>query len=150
MTITRHPDWQKLLVQFIAANERVRFQYGTTDCVMFGLDAIKSITGIDALPEIRGAYTSQKTFKRWLDNRGYVSIEDCVCRIAENWQLDEVPIEFMAPGDVALNRDKNGHTGLAISWQGRPVTRHRRGFIVPAHNVVRAWRIEFPAGELNG
>ena len=71
MGLTRKPDWQTCLAQYLSDEARRPFVYGASDCALFAAGAIEAMTGTDTADEWRGKYTTLKGGLRALRRSGH-------------------------------------------------------------------------------
>lgn len=140
--ITRHPDWQKLLKQYVTQAEARPFVRSQCDCVMFALDAVKVMTGMDMCPSARGAYSSRAGASRWIKGQGARSLEEYARRIAIQYRLEETDPMFCAVGDIAVVHSGDIGQSLAIRWISGFITKPagKSGLSV-SHDPIVCWRL---------
>lgn len=140
--LTRHPSWQNLLRQYVAHTEPLPFARGRLDCVMFALDAVKTITGVDLCPDARDAYDTRAGAVKFLRSRGVDTLQEFAMQGTQKFGLPLIDPELAMPGDLALV--KSGDIGHALA------IRYVRGFITKAvgqrglatvDEAVMCWRV---------
>jgi len=57
--MTRFPDWEQRLTDYIASVRMRPFEWGQHDCILFACAAAEAQTGRDAAAEYRGKYTDK-------------------------------------------------------------------------------------------
>lgn len=55
--MTRLPDWEQSLSDFVTQNYNRKFQFGQHDCILFACAAVEAMTGEDPAAEYRGRYS---------------------------------------------------------------------------------------------
>lgn len=58
--MTRLPDWERRLAEYIAEARDRRFAWGEQDCILFAAGAALAMTGHDIAAEYRGQYRNRK------------------------------------------------------------------------------------------
>lgn len=94
--LTRLPDWQARLSDYLAASHSAAFVPGTLDCALFAAGAIEAQTGVDLAADWRG-YATLEDGLNGLIKAGF---DDHIALCAA--LLDEVPIGQARPGDIAV------------------------------------------------
>lgn len=131
--MTRHPQWEARLHEFVAARHGKPYAWGKHDCLMLAADAVKAVTGKDHARGHRGKYNSHAKAYRYLKQAfgvespeglldklfpqkrvGFAGVGDLVlCHVdaAEGESAigaGDVPGIVVAPGDVALVAGEHG------------------------------------------
>jgi hypothetical protein len=60
----RLPDWETRLAAFLEPLRLRAFAWGKHDCCIFTAGAVEAMTGVDAMAEFRGRYSTQIGAKR--------------------------------------------------------------------------------------
>ena len=68
--MTRLPDWEDRLHEFLNENAAREFSYGEWDCALFGANAVLALTGVDFAKNFRGRYQSAAGAVRALAEHG--------------------------------------------------------------------------------
>lgn len=68
--MSRLPDWEQRLGEFMAANRDREFAYGQWDCILFACAAAEALTGRDEAADFRGRYKTAKGARAILRERG--------------------------------------------------------------------------------
>jgi hypothetical protein len=101
--LTRYPDWQAKLGNFLVANAKRSFRYGEFDCCLFVADAVRVMTGVDLAQHFRGRYTSRSEAReRMALFCGEASVERVAAKVASAHGLDRVSPREAARGDMVL------------------------------------------------
>jgi len=140
--LVRHPDWQKLLAAYLKVAEQRDFERGECDCCTFALDAIKTMTGVDLLPSLRGAYSTGNGARRYIAEQKCSSLEDLARRLAVQYRLEEIPAMFSMVGDVAVVKTGDIGQSLAIRWTRGFTTKAvgKRALVMVADPII-VWRV---------
>ena len=144
MPLTRKPDWQTLLEQFLRDHQYRPFRYGVWDCCLFVCDAILEMTGTDPAAAFRGKYSSRKqALTAIYEQTGRKSIESIVEQVTDDLQMPEIRTNRAARGDVVLiERPRelsiglvalNGYELIVVSQQGL--------WRLPPTHGLRAWQV---------
>lgn len=103
--MTRHPDWQKRLTDYLRAIHQHPFEYGRFDCALFVAGAVKAMTGVDPMRGMRG-YRSRSAGMRAARAKGHADHIDMTATL-----FPEVLPSLAGPGDIAVI---DGTTGPAL------------------------------------
>lgn len=60
VAMTRIPDWEMKLSNFMTANQHRPFEWGAWDCILFATAAAAEITGVDRGANYRGRYSNRE------------------------------------------------------------------------------------------
>lgn len=136
----RLPDWDARLAAYLEPLRVRAFAWGSHDCCTFTAGAVEAMTGIDPIPEFRGAYTDAIGAARALRTVGQGTLAAT---------LDQ---KFAAIAPALAQRGDIVMTGglLGICWGGFVMVVGREGeregllrldraqWIEP-----RAWRVQY-------
>lgn len=149
--MSRHPQWEPRLVDFIAANVARPYKYGQHDCLLFAANAVKAVTGKDHGRGHRGKYKNAASASRYLRGLGFGSPEELLDSL-----FDEKPVGFAQRGDLVLagdgiaavcmgafalsvGQDPSASSGQAPSTSSGQA---RDGLVsIPRSDWVKAWRV---------
>jgi hypothetical protein len=106
--MSRVSDWETRLSEYIASKRSVTFEWGVEDCCTFSAGAVEALTGVDPVPEYRGAYSTALQSARVLDGKTMEEVLDS--------KFDEVPIGFAQRGDLVLMDDCVGVVAGDYAW----------------------------------
>jgi hypothetical protein len=106
--MNRVSDWEMRLSEYIASKRSVIFEWGVEDCCTFSAGAVEALTGVDPVPEYRGAYSTALQSARVLDGKTMEEVLDS--------KFDEVPIGFAQRGDLVLMDDCVGVVAGDYAW----------------------------------
>lgn len=95
--MTRLPDWQTRLTDYLAGAARRPFEEGAHDCALFAADAVRAMTGRDLAAEWRGSYASTRAGLKALARAGY---RDHVALAGAHFTAK--PVALANPGDLAV------------------------------------------------
>lgn len=142
--LTRRPDWQTRLANYLAAQQRTPFRYGVLDCCLFACGGVQAMTDVDLAVNFRGTYTTRKTAMdaiRAYCGRG--SVEALAVAMAAEHGIEEIAANYASRGDVvSLGVGMRATLGLIAMHGTEIIAPHTRGLVrVPRHLAVRAWRI---------
>ena len=140
----RRSDWQRVLDEFLRANQDRRFEYGKWDCCLFVCEAIIAMTGVDLADSYRGAYANRAGALQAIGEQlGTASIQSVAAHAAAAHHMPEVPVPHAHRGDMVLvARGRDYSLGL-VALNGREVivTSKRELWRLPLSCAVRAWRV---------
>jgi len=94
--MTRLPDWQARLTDYLRSVARQGFAYGRHDCCTFTAGCVAAMTGVDPMRGFRGYRTLAAGLRR-ADARGHV---DHIAFVAT--RFEECPPSFAQAGDIAV------------------------------------------------
>lgn len=108
----RTQDWPERLTQFIEANAKRSFAYGTWDCALFAASACDVMTGDDPAREVRGAYTTADgALRTLLRHFGAWSVGGLADRLLGG----RIPVALAQRGDIVLlNTERGDALGVCI------------------------------------
>jgi hypothetical protein len=106
--MNRVSDWETRLSEYIASKRSVTFEWGVEDCCTFSAGAVEVLTGVDPVPEYRGAYSTALQSARVLDGKTMEEVLDS--------KFPEVPIGFAQRGDLVLMDDCVGVVAGDYAW----------------------------------
>lgn len=69
----RIEDWPERLLAFIDARREMPFAWGDNDCCTFAADAVREMTGVDPMAELRGRYDSARSAARRVEEAGGIA-----------------------------------------------------------------------------
>lgn len=141
--MTRLPDWQSRLSEYILVNARRPFQYGELDCGLFVAGAIHAMTGVDVAAELRGYSSRREAFDRIAAACGSRSMAKIADHLAAKFGILEISPAFAQRGDpVQLERGAKAKLGV-VGMNGYEVLiPYRDGLLrVPKRLALRAWHI---------
>ena len=142
--MSRRPDWQSALGEFLIANQARPFAWGQWDCCLFVADAIRTITGADLACGLRARYSSLRE-ARWILRARYgsASIERSVAKLFSVAELPEVSPRFAHRGDPVIARGGSDFQVGVVGLNGSIVINSEtQGLIeIPRTLAVRAWHI---------
>ena len=140
----RRSDWQRVLDEFLRANQGRPFEYGKWDCCLFVCDAIAEMTGIDLAAPYRGQYSTRVGAMRAMRKQlGTASIQAVAANAAATHHMPEAPVPLAHRGDMVLvGRGRDYSLGL-VALNGRDaIVASKRGlWRLPLSRAVRAWRV---------
>jgi len=143
--MSRHPQWEARLADFVAENMARPYAWGSWDCVLFAADAVKAITGEDHGRGHRRKYKNSVGAFRYLKELGFDSPEALIDSV-----LEEKPVGFAGRGDLVLTEDgipalSMGAFALSVGQEGN----HEGLVRVPREQWVKAWAVgEHHSGKL--
>lgn len=141
-TLRRFEDWPGALAIFLESRRSTPFEWGRNDCVLFALDGVQAITGLDAAADIRGKYsTALGAAKRMKTLYGHPSLSEAATNFAVRWGGQEISTTMAGRGDIVLFRSEARISlGLCVGryFVGAGVACM---ISVPMKLAERAWRV---------
>lgn len=132
----RQQGWERILYEFIAARERMAFDWGKHDCCLFAADCVQAMTGIDHAAPFRGKYSTEGKAKALL--KPYGGIIGYLIAIFG----DCIPVSMARRGDVVAVETAHG-TALGICTGAVSVHAGTHGLVrISTLEAISAWRIE--------
>lgn len=104
--MTRRPDWERRLADYLAGCSGARFLWGRLDCALFAAGAVLAMTGTDPAATYRGRYSTATGAARALRRYGQGTLEATIDAL-----FPERPIGFARRGDLVLH---NGAVGVCV------------------------------------
>lgn len=132
----RVADWERRLHDYLVDHAGARFVWGELDCCLFAAGAVEAITGVDPMPEYRGAYDSEETAKSALKTIGKGTLTKTI-----DANFKRVPVAFVHRGDVVM---AGGMLGVCIGADALFVGQEgdREGLVrFPRGDWSRAWKV---------
>lgn len=142
--LSRKPDWQSKLQQFLLESVALRFSYGEADCCLFVADAVLAMTGSDIASPYRGMYSSRdEALSLARTETGARSVAAVVASGLERAGLPNIDVSLAQRGDVVLIRRQRDFSLGLISLSGREILAlGRQGIVkVPLSRAVSAWHV---------
>ncbi len=143
----RLDGWEKDFNQFIADRMHCELVWGKHDCCMFVADSIKSITGVECAVYFRGKYSTQAGAYKKIKSYAGGGVAEMMAKIAEEYSLNEIGINYAGRGDVALcvvdtHIGDNVEVLGVLTGDGRIMIAGRDGLVANKKSVgVKFWRI---------
>lgn len=136
--MARTENWEGKLHDFMQKYSHGKFRWGHRDCVVFGNEVIKLLTGIDLRQKSKHKWKSKRdvnaintTPGRWLD----------LVEIALNEHFNEINPKLAQRGDVVVIPTQDG-PGMGIIYAGKVTVLAREGLLyMPVSSAIKAWRI---------
>lgn len=132
----RLPGWEAALTAYVEQYRHHPFQWGQHDCLLFGVGAVRAITGADPIGD-RYIYRDPETAAALLRDDGHASLQDCVTAHLG------APIRHLQAGrgDLALV-DVSGVRALGVVLGERIACPGPDSLaFVPLDAAVACWRI---------
>lgn len=95
--MSRHPQWERRLAAFVAANANRPHKYGSFDSLLMPAAAVEAVTGVDHGRGHRGKYRSFASAIRHLGKLGFTSHEEILDSL-----FDTKPVGYAQRGDLVL------------------------------------------------
>lgn len=95
--MSRLPDWERKLGEFIAVNMAREFEWGQWDCILFATACATEITGTDLAIDFRGAYDDRIGSARVLRELG----KGTLLRTVDAY-FDRKPVGMAQRGDLVM------------------------------------------------
>lgn len=135
--IERLPDWRTRLDAYLAECEPLPFLYGFNDCATFAFGAVREMTGVDVVADVRGGYTTDVGALRKIRKLGHADLVSFAGAYLP-------PTDRGREGDVAVMDGPEGH---ALGIFGRGVVhgvRPDKGLCVSYDEPVAAFAVPYP------
>lgn len=149
----RLPRWPEKFEEFLRGRLNTPFKWGRNDCCLLVADSIQVLTGKDMAGFFRGRYNTRaqafKLIKEFCDG----SIAELFEKIAEIYELPEIPASDMVVGDIGLikavpldpiaGKLSNGLTIAIKSFDDMIMLSPGKDGLVLSKNpeVIKAWAI---------
>ncbi|MGD9738129.1 MAG: hypothetical protein AB7O56_11660 [Bauldia sp.] len=133
----RSPEWRPSLEATINRYSASNFAWGNSDCVLFALDVIQSVSGRDLYREERGAYSDEKSADARLAANGFAIPEDVIAA-----HCPEIPVASAEEGDLGVVNTGKGTTLCVfkddgvLAWTFRGLRRLDRAAVLRAYRVA--------------
>ncbi len=126
------------LKQFLDAQLKASFSWGTNDCALFAADWVLERTGVDYASEFRGTYNTESGSIEALNRLSYDSLSSALHdRLGE-----PLSSKYQAQrGDIALIETSQGLACGVVTAHGVVCRGYRKLAVLPMGNIVFAWRI---------
>jgi hypothetical protein len=104
--MTRNPNWEQLLADFIHERHSMPFKWGSNDCCMFASDWALLATGVDPAKDFRG-YKSKIAAERILAGQGVADVGGLVDKVCGAYLVGK-PLLMANRGDWVLGQRGEG------------------------------------------
>jgi hypothetical protein len=142
--LTRLPNWQTRLSEYLSANRDTSFRYGEHDCCLFSCSAIQMMTGTDLAEWFRGKYSTRKQALELIKERtGHTGVGAIAQYAAAEFGMSSVSVSLAQRGDMVLvGKGPNAILGI-VSLSGADVMcLNKHGIVrVALEHVTAAWRV---------
>ena len=139
----RPETWPQMLAAYLAQARATGFVWGRHDCVLFGANWVRELTGTDPLKGYRGRWSSARGAARVIAGLG-APLGDLVADTLTAAGFEEVPPARAGRGDIVLGDMTRGLTvGIVGDHRACFLTEDPRvpfAFLEP-RRCARAWRI---------
>jgi ferric-dicitrate binding protein FerR (iron transport regulator) len=105
----RYPDWEARLAAYLDSVRVRPFEWGTHDCCLFAAGAVEAMTGVDPMPEFRGAYSTQRGARRALATHGASKLS-----LTLDTKFARVPASLAHRGDIVMHAGAIGIAGAGF------------------------------------
>ena len=145
--MTRVPDWQTKLADFIHSRLRTPFAWGSQDCALFACDCVKLMTEVDLAEDFRGKYTDARSAIAVIRNYAAGAIDALAEKKAAEFGLPAIDVNMASRGDVVLilqDTDPENMLALGIvGMDGRSAACAGPDGLrfVPRSSWLKAWKI---------
>lgn len=141
-------DWHHKLHDYLVANSKTPFKWGSFDCALFTAGAVQAMTGVDTASDFRGKYSDEAGAKVTIASVTGVAngtVEDVVVYAAKKYGFSEIKKGVLCAqrGDVVVFGEPtspaigivhlDGFNCLFVTDKG--INK------IPLRKVRRAWRI---------
>ncbi|MBS4049068.1 MAG: hypothetical protein KG075_22175 [Alphaproteobacteria bacterium] len=142
MPLKRFDNWPALQASFIEQRRSIPIIWGQNDCVLFSLDQVAAITGLDAAADIRGKYNSAMgAARRMKALYGSPDLSVAATKFAARWGGIEIPTAVCGRGDLVLHRSPEG-PALGVCVGRQFVSPGENGLVwLPMKLALRGWRV---------
>lgn len=111
MEISKIPNWERSLFDYIQAAETRPFLWGNFDCCLFPAGAIESMTGYDPAAIFRGTYSTEEEASEMLEQAS--GMQGMAASMLEPIGLVTIPPAYAQRGDIGC---------LSLSFQQGLIT----------------------------
>lgn len=142
--LTRRPDWQSKLQQFLIESISLRFSYGEADCCLFVADAVLAMTGTDIAASYRGKYSTREEALTLAEREtGKRSVAGIVKYGLNQAGLPIIAVSCAQRGDVVLVRRHSDYSLGIVALNGREILAlGRSGPVrIPISRAHAAWHV---------
>lgn len=129
------PFWPTLLDQYIEETRARAFQWGKLDCVTFAANWRMIVTGRDPMPNLRGAYATEREALRLISKLGCDGLESLGSHLFG--EPDPLGPKFAGRGDIVLAR---GAIGISLGARGAFLSLSGLAFL-PARDFQTVWKV---------
>lgn len=141
----RLPHWAEALHNYLIANAKTLFSWGSFDCALFTAGAIEAVTGTDVATDFKGKYTDEAgaiaTIKSVTSGS---TVEDAAVYVAKKYELTELKFVLCAQrGDmVVFDGDEGVAVGIVHLNGTECLFVTAKGINkIPLKQIRRAWRV---------
>lgn len=137
--IQRMEGWEHRLSDFLRVREKMPFQWGVHDCMLFAGDAIEAITNVDFCARYRGKYSNGREAKQ-LVNEWHGGI---ISNIFYEHLGDALGYPLKARrGDVAMTEINGVTSGGVVDGADACFITLKQGLIrVPINEKMLVWSV---------
>lgn len=100
LDLTRKPQWEPALSEYIVSCRQLPHQYGEHDCCTFISGAVMATCGVDPMAEFRGKYESILTAQKALKSIGAGDLPSTL-----DGKFPSIPVSRAKQGDIVLTSD---------------------------------------------
>lgn len=139
--LVRASNWEERLALYIDRCSDVAFSWGDHDCVGFAAGAVKAMTGVDLIEDLRG-YNSALEAAALLRSLGHGTLR----RAVVHYLGEPKHPAFAKRGDVVMRLKALGVCHGRGAWFVGVARGHTGLVHVPIHECSAAWTIPFRVG----
>ena len=137
MKVAKKEQWDSKLYEFINDSRDKPFKWGKWDCCIFGIDAIKAMTG--DLP-LKSHWKNKNEAMEFIATE--VSLNKIMTKYLREWGLDIIDKMFITAGDIALVKDENGEELVGVCTGNMIACVCEDGFTFKGNlTAKKVWRI---------
>ena len=137
MKVAKKEQWDSKLYEFINDSRDKPFNWGKWDCCIFGIDAIKAMTG--DLP-LKSHWKNKNEAMEFIATEG--SLNKIMTKYLREWGLDIIDKMFITAGDIALVKDENGEELVGVCTGNMIACVCEDGFTFKGNlTAKKVWRI---------
>lgn len=138
MKVKKSADWNSNLYQFINDVRDKPFKWGKWDCCIFGIEAIKIMTG--DLP-MKSHWKNKKEAYDFIDTEG--SLNKIMTKYLKLWDLYIIDKMYITAGDIALVKDDNGEELVGVCTGNMIACVYEEGLTFKGNlSAKKVWRVK--------
>lgn len=134
--MSRLPDWEDRLSDFLAANMARPFEWGQWDCILFATACAAEITGTDKAAAFRGQYIDREGAARTLRTIGQGTLLKTI-----DHHFERKPVGMAQRGDLVWAENAVGICAGSNGWFVGEEGSHQGLVRIPRGQWQRAWTV---------
>ena len=137
MKVKKQAQWDIKLYEFINKSKDKPFKWGKWDCCIFGIEAIKEMTG--ELP-LKSHWKNKKEAMDFIATEG--TLNKIMTKYLKEWNLFVIDKMFITAGDIALVKDENDEELVGVCTGNMIACVCEAGFTFKGNMTAKkVWRI---------